>query len=1806
MAGEKPTAIDEIIKKIKIPQNLGSFFEGDPTKITIQVHRDSGIELIEISRPFPFFTVYDLKLSIFNHFERRVSTAPEYQFLSINPLPKYFRPIDYFWQNPATLKEISLVSPIDTVNLKKQALQFVNESGEATSLGYSSRQRLLYETLIKVLPVKKEEYHLFFYEDLKKSYTEMTERIWNGFLHPYFPLLSYAETEPATAVLKKRLERYLRTQELTVRLNELLKEELLPISLGGLRFLQFQWLKAAEETLPPVESVFYSSPVTESRPYMRLIPTKGTSVTKLHLLRDKKPDLADPKLLKQWTRERNPTPENDFVMAKTVIRPIVAQQNPIYMTLRLYENGSADATIMPPKGVRKLDLTTDLENFNEYFKRGIDNLTLPKLVNLHTASLIYGIHLPPKSVSFTRNTMKRRLPIFSVFFQEISPLPGEQPLAMLRYKCVDNFLTEDRIFTYLTLLSTRQLVQGESLYSRLASDVADQFQIDLDEAIRYVAKWYQGKAEFQMVSSETKEYMEVNQSGIDIAIFAQHPFYTFHIHNVNSSQNLQRILTLISLLFSVSDEKLKVSEKAVAQVTAVIPVAAPPEEEEEEEEEVVGDLPEDSMFAQFAALGDEEEEDTVKELVEKDARAPAEDLGETRPLSLAPATREENEESIVTTDTAATGKETGLADFFLMKLKEADKRLFDYTKTHPSLKKYVSMCAANVTRQPAVVSREKFEEMRDITYKQDLASGRISFIVYPKEDKLPEKAGKRETFFFLKYATNEVKYNQNYYVCSKYFCIRDEKVLLEDDFKGTVLREPIEGRTTKVPDSCPFCEGKLVENRRNPGANETVIKRQVAPKTKDKYATYVGFLAKTPHPEGFYLPCCFLKPQTIYTTDKYYSVMKQKGIDLMPGKGLQPVKENGEEEEEDEEAAAAAPRTIAEKAISEMKPIKTKQLYMTAVKRVITKYIVGSEKLPLEIDEDEGPQIGLLPPILDQYFKQGIENFINPKTPHKLKPESEGFLRVGVENRVRFKGDSFLAAIAPYYNVENAKQMKDLIWQSLLNQPALFFQLNYGNFLIEFYDISEDRPTAAELQRWLEGTDTNRWDQAIQVPSSDEYGAMSRFQMSFMNFHAWLYSDTTMKEYRQFAGLLAQPNLLLRPSDGSSTDIPGITFIVINITEEGKVDIKCPPYGFNPDTIGNNDVAFLLHHYSGVWEPIFHVNVKSTLEPATFFFQKREKTSLWPAIVKQRVEEFMSESGCFTRGKHSYASRWVANPQRMIPASVLYKYFIGKKIGLEGILRDAYNHLVGLVFQLPGKPNALIPIPCVDDGYILPTTKIYLDWLDLQTAEASDILEFYDEYIVEPFKIYGDYTARQVWYRRASPQDPSKVWIRTILLKNNLLVPVNVDFLKNKPTVVDPRGFIWAKGSVEAKQKNTNEIEWEINKRIVFDLDTDEDESEGDDKINNSSTTEMTELFEHFRITFANWIAKKEDSSTFRTTLKGIIYEEIPLYERRKKLQVLLESQEILSWISTEETTGKASIQRVDCTEQGKELCNGRCVWSSTSEKCLLHAPEETQVGKTKVNTARLLMYRLIEELLRFSEKRREILENDMKYIATIDHVIVQGDQKIIPENTAAWYELLRGDWIQKTEEKPKYFEEFSRKQTIDLAPVTEETKLPVTLETYLNPDDPKVATYRILYAPLSSLLTRLSTFVETSATSLTEEQVQKLAVKVKYPVAQIDVRSDAVTAYASQGEKDEAFVLILTEKGPGLLVKDPMRDDLPTMAQLPEKLRELFAANPMKKLVPRIAVSKTRKNNKGQMQTQKVKPRIISRPASRTQDAEE
>jgi hypothetical protein len=230
----------------------------------------------------------------------------------------------------------------------------------------------------------------------------------------------------------------------------------------------------------------------------------------------------------------------------------------------------------------------------------------------------------------------------------------------------------------------------------------------------------------------------------------------------------------------------------------------------------------------------------------------------------------------------------------------------------------------------------------------------------------------------------------------------------------------------------------VVQNRRLPGINETVLVRLDAPKTQGGiFHKYIGFLKRTPHPEGFHLPCCFIDNDIVNEDDKYYD--KFKDIRQTEVAAVAPTKE--------------AQQQQAPEIRKRDEPMFPQQPYITYMSRAYTRYIVGSEKLPLEIDEIDGPQIGLLPPILDEYFKQDISNFINPKTPHKLKPDAEGFLRIAVENRARFKTDSFLAAIAPFYMQRSAREMKALIKQSLQTQPSVFFQLNYGNFLLEYYDI---------------------------------------------------------------------------------------------------------------------------------------------------------------------------------------------------------------------------------------------------------------------------------------------------------------------------------------------------------------------------------------------------------------------------------------------------------------------------------------------------------------------------------------------------------------------------------------------------------------------------------------------------------------------------------------------------------------------------------------------------------------------------------
>lgn len=1860
------TTVAELIKKIKESRTMNSLFgvPDDLRKITILYHSSATAEplTLTLTSIFPFYTMLDIKVAIYTELEKREEAAPIFQSLLYNPLElgsgesssskSQFYSVDYYWSDPLTKgfsskceiseeKKIFLFNPFRHVKQEEKVTQdkksrFVHQTGEIVNLERVSQSRLTYEdAILSLLDEKKPPvFHLFLFKDVFAAAAPSSERDWNGLIRPYFPFLLMDQkglTESNKEVLALQDTQFSRQKEFGLRIEYLLRsgKPLLPLTLTGVRFLQFRW--AAEKQGEGIEALFYDTKVSGARPYMRLLPSKGSSVTKLHMTEDNVPDLPDPRLLVQWSRERNPTPQCDYAYMKVVIKEKVGQSLPVYMTLRLFDDSSADAIIQPPRGVRLLSPISDLENIEKYLEAGFEGTDFytNTSAKLYNSMFIYGLRLDVKTLIFSKRVLEKKLRAFSSFFQQIVPLPGEQPLVMLRYKRVSNFTREDRVFSFLTQYVTRAVLLKESGQEKktLVDKVMEEFQIDREEATKRVSDWY-SRNEVALAVPETKDFILTNNPGIDIAIFGQHPFYTFHIYRATSLISLRRIITLLSLLFSAEEEELDVSDRSVAAFQKVEEKLEEVKEEEEKKEEegkeeegevaAAPDYMGDLMFME-ENLGEEEQGPlSVKQEIQQDVVGPKDELEEA---------------NLPEEQTEPSTAEGGIADFFLTRLKQADKRLFDYTKTHPSLKKYVSMCAANVTRQPAVLSQEQYKEMRDSIYKHDIDSGEIEFIEYPleeKDSKKEKKSGLRtsEKFYFLEYGTNPK--NFHWYVCSKYFCTRDNLVLRSDDFeRAGQYRQEIEGKAkgSKPAKTCPFCDGRLILNRRSPGMNETVIERTVAPKTKNAIHSFIGFLKKTPHPEGFYLPCCFLKPANpvITRTDEYFKKPYSIGLPAAP-----PAQE--EEEDDSDEEEEDVPEDLLSKELGD--------IYMIAMAGTSKTYIVGDEKLPLEPPilmstaslgqqkkkRSQEPQIGLLPIVLDKYFSQYPQGFVKTKVPQRLKPDGFGFLRIGVENRVRFRPNSFLAAAAPFFGKNTSHALIDDILEKLT--PSIFLQMNYGNMVHEFYDPSYPVLADSEMRNWIS---VNSVPLDVNDTNTE---AVARLYSSYNNFRAKMRDEKFVKEYRQFALLIAEPNLL-------RGNRQGLTFIVLDIlldpiTKEEKIDVRCPLYGFNQSIHGGNDIAFLMHHYTGIWEPIFYIDARPGKEPFFDVFQ-RAKEALWPAIVRDRVSEFFSK--CKTMdGRLSYPSKPI-DVLKLPPISQIMTLFPqSMKTGSPyGVVRDSYNHVAAVIYNpiiLYKNSKLYIPVPCADDGYMNKNWRhIFLDWTSFEPPDVEYLLDFYMKYVVSVLSVRSNFSPRRI-IDAVRPR--RELQVCAVQLANGLILPASdPDRLeKIKVSVPDSieghvkihintrdgsdaatgsetsplqsvaAGLIFARklyekaSSIEflvdgkkiqyAQEKEEN-LDWNRDKKIVF-----AQESEEALPLTLYTTQkELSEIYEHLRIMFAKWLAGLQRGDDLRRRLEAVIDDdEIPLYEKRKRLELIFGTK-IVSWMSNmprEEEEEDHLLRRVNCSAQGAEKCSGRCVWKQETEKCLLHIPEFKDI---QVNVRELLYHRLIEELLRFGEKRRQLFENDLSYMIDLDRPIRDGSEYIIPEKSAAWYELMRMDWTAKKEEEPRYLEEKSSALSSRAVPIVEETALPDGIE-FLFPkaESGKLRMKRSSLLSLIGLLSlgrvEIQPPLAADAKKLTSEQISFLVRQSHLTVGQVDLRSqepDLILKKPRTMDRGTAvFFLVITGEGPAVLTVDPESATFPDRADLSTVFAE--------KLVGAEVVS-SEASIKEALEKKKFKPRI-------------
>jgi hypothetical protein len=1774
------TKTEEWIRRFFRPKVLNTLRETslktDLEPLEIEYIREPGAEseIIALETIYPFHSILDIKTAIYLAKNRSPDFLPIYQALMIelDEGGRSFLQAEYDWMKP--IKEgaerlLYLANPF-SVDIPNPNPEFTTSSGQAKPLKLNIFTRMTFENrIVENYTAGLPRLKLYLFRDIYNSVrvggAELSEMEWTRRIKPYFPQILRTKLEPNQEDIEfaQKMGKVFEFDGANLeRIEAVLPSvETLDYKIKSVRNLRLLYAQPEEEESRDIPTSFYETEVNSVLPFLRMLPSQGSPITKVYLQGELRiPEIADPKLLLQWAQIRNPNPEYDFMFGKVVLNQSTTLPQKLYGTFQMFGDRTADISILPPKLMKKFDVDRDLYELGSSLGSFIEKTPYrTQTPNLGNTSVLCTFQQEIGRPAITKLFLKGRLAAFSQFFQQIPPLPGETaPIATLRYKAVSNFTSENKIYTFISQLYMRQQITEESALLEL---LMNEFRLTRFESKQYLDNWLLSEKDLEETAPDSNDFIPIYNRGTDISIYrASQNSYVVAVYGLQSVVDLHRIMTCLGMIFMMTDEQVEEIQPAPTAVAAAAQdeedteflfmgepemegeekaaaaVVATSIQEEALRDEVSGGL----EFLEGMEAFLEEEEDTANVSA---AAAAAPSMGAAGVVqSIAEDSRDTAAEKHEVPGAAAaraaavpakpaplTIEKGSLAKFFLKKLQDTDLGLF-------SFKRYTSDCQASDTRQPAVMNKEQFAHMQSVYL---MGEPPVYFRVYPLKGTEQTFPPGSEVYTALRYGSNPAK--SNFYVCCRYFCIRDYMVVTESDFVGEKDRF---GRSKKK-NTCPFCGGTKIENLKEVEEGQTVFERKLTPSKKRH--THIGFLKIIKHPEGYPLPCCFSEDEPIYYSS-HPAYLKERELLAKTAAAMR---------EEEEEVAAPAPITAGLAAVD----------YAITLSRFYRKYILGPEKFPLDVKDEKGPQIGLLQPGLDAYFQQDPKDIaMRSQIRMELKADAQGFLRLAAENRLRYREEAFFSALAPYLHRNSADGVRERIREVLT--PKLFVALNYGNLCLEFYDPSDPAPTDDELQEW------SLRELEISLNLERNKYQLLRIYKSFQRFRRFLYDRKALKEYRQFAQLLTE-GILAGPESN------GLVLIVIDLDTDGNVSVRCPPYGYNVDQYDTCDIAFISHHPNNIWEPLFYFKNTPPGRPDTgnlyqLEFQRGER-DFWPEIVKKRTQEFMMK--CAAPGRAPFTSQSGIQPLALLPLSQVYKG-IGET-NAYGIIRDAYNHVVGLTYRTkPSEKRSGRPVvvPVVDDGFIITEKKIHLGWDDFEPATGEDVIWFYNQLVLTTFPNYPGYKP----LRRCLSEE--RGGFIAIQLANGVYVPIKLT------TKVEGE-------MAKLEETSIEEFEWEKNMEIYFGKRNEKPEVQQKIKAFLEGTErDLLEIYAHLRVSFANWFSISASPELRKEVEKILSDTDIPLFERRKRLEILI-GEEILSWMDDTPRDDKniQTLLRVDCRVRTEGDCKGRCIWKPEGESCKLHTPETLESGERLLNVKRLFLFRLLDELLRFPEKSVELRTDSVSKLSDMTQPILLGRQYILPEKSLAWYDLLRLKWVQTLEESPEFFEEFSRPPPA--GPLKRETRrvgdegeskdieinLPDFLIRYLGAEDPTLADL-YLYSqykpesPLTPYLTSIGIFLDDIGApegtgGLTQEQVVAVANRTNRVVIQLDFRPPAsgdnaiallepqilVGIPAKAKGTENTLVLVLTSEGTAMFSTTSQSAQSVPVFKLPQKLQAIL-----------------------------------------------
>jgi hypothetical protein len=1558
---------------------------------------DAPAEPVVLSDVYPFTSVNDLKRMLWYKQGGSPRWAPERVFLAVAAPGGGFRPIEFHWPTTVTGGTVDLPDPIPA-GARVPSPALVDETGNRKPVGPTMIGSLILETALSpelmagdgTLPELTAICLAALQPDTPE---ELTGALFGGFYQLYFPWL----TAPAQVLDAATMAPSAKDREVFGASVPYLEDRAgrcaivqraLAARVGGTSatmttVVRMRWVLPPPAAKPEsLEKTFYELHTTTALPFMRFFPIggKGAPLLKLALKPDGSPVLDEDKVIAQYLSMPAPVTKSAVILARAPFASTHTERGAAF-TIYMFEDGTVDITLeVPQRGMKYIAaVAMDAQRLLRELltELGFDAAVEARLRDIH-ATYRWTHPDPRKSTPLSKARLEGRVSSLTPFLEAVPPsavpdaITAQGALATFRWRAVSNYESESSQFAFITQLVLQNEADGEDEggAAQYIDALKERFGLTAESAAAVLEHWSERRAEAVAPAPGALAgalAVPAHNTGTYITLGGSHPEYTIEVQGADSFAELQRILSVVGVLLGAQSAQLSLRPPApaVEAVGVVVELA---------DAAVVaaagggggGDVEVGEMDPDMAALlGDidfGEFEDAVDEAVAAEAEevpallvaepaaaaAAAEALGGVAP-NLEAAAAEVEEECRGTRWAPGESALKIPADYYMVRLKKADEVLFGY-KPLPRTKGYSKTCQRQDERQPNIMTLAEYARVRRCYRERvrfvDLPPNKPSDLpVIPGYDPKKKKTIPDEVFMsdpttglpmwtVYGYESKTAVGEFRYLICAELWCERDNLPLLRTEFEGEAGRG-----FAKPANTCPFCGGRVISVFNDPKPGESVIVR-LPKEATGKIHSFVGTISvSNKHPQGFPLPCCDTTPRLL----KKYLEAQAKNT-LVYGRELAVLDDDvAAAPAAEEEFAEPPPEAVAAAADDEHEEIDID--YMKILGSMPTQYILGADKVL-----DAG-KLGLLPASLDTFFGQDSARSMERKGIRATFAEGANlFVRLGVDNRLRTPGMNLFAGLAPLLGYNSAAHARREIIKKRFVRA--FESANYGTLVAEFAAKSTltDREIEASLQAFA-------GEYAYELGANRAH--VARLYKAWVTYLAYMADKRKSKHLRHLEHLLAQPGVITPR---------GLLLVVLEWDQRtDKVSVVCPSFGIPTASIfGDVPIGFVWHNpQDDSWSPIVLYN--GSRDAVRFFGERSPDLELLPRRLRTSLQQWLrdwrsSSLGCGRPAPppHVWTPDRDTTPlPRLSQMSRRVKGYTPTKL-----VRDRSNRLAGVLMAGGGATPMFVP--CLDDGALMDQTPRVFEAEMIPSVPLETYLRFYDE-------LAAEWPALKPVVVLAKMEDATQiVGFRTQV---GAMVPVTAAALGAAPAGLPV--------------EQVDAFPWERDALILRAPDAAVGIGAALEEMTANPEEQMAEAYQHLRMSLSSWLVRDARGPAMRRDLAALLKAGLPLYEKRKRLDIVLEPI-IREWVAPQQTTERKalSLLRQDCltiTEEGS--CTGACSWSGG--RCLIHAPFRA----AGTDPVRIFTARLSDELLRYSGQRREILEGSVPAIRTPRGIVRVGDE---------------------------------------------------------------------------------------------------------------------------------------------------------------------------------------------------------------------